>query len=134
MKAKVLPVSKVLCDLVPGPTLFSHPSPTGFYPVSTLRSPWVFACACVRACMRARVCVCVCMRVCVCVCVCVCLVMSDSLQLHGLWPTRLLCPRNFPGKKYWRGLPFPTPGDLLNSGDEPLSLVSLALAGGWILH
>ena len=26
------------------------------------------------------------------------LVASDSLQLHGLWPTRLLCPWDFPGK------------------------------------
>ena len=27
-----------------------------------------------------------------------CSVMSDSLLLHGLWPTRLLCPWAFPGK------------------------------------
>ena len=33
-----------------------------------------------------------------CVCVCVCSVMSNSLWLHGLWPTRLLCPWNSPGK------------------------------------
>ena len=49
--------------------------------------------------------------VCVCVCVCVCtlsyLVMSDSVQLHGLQPARLLCPWNFPGS----GLPFHTPGN-----------------------
>ena len=52
-------------------------------------------------------------HLCVCVCVCVCvrahtlsyIVMSDSLQLHGLQPTRLLCPWNFPGS----GLPFHTP-------------------------
>ena len=25
-------------------------------------------------------------------------VMSNSLQPHGLWPTRLLCPQDFPGK------------------------------------
>ena len=25
-------------------------------------------------------------------------VVSDSLQLHGLWPTRLLSPWDFPGK------------------------------------
>ena len=24
--------------------------------------------------------------------------MSDTLQPHGLWPTRLLCPCNSPGK------------------------------------
>ena len=36
-----------------------------------------------------------------CVCVCVCVspsVMSNSLWPHGLYPARLLCPRNFPGK------------------------------------
>ena len=31
-------------------------------------------------------------------CVLSCLVVSDSLQSHGLGPTRLLCPWNFPGK------------------------------------
>ena len=25
-------------------------------------------------------------------------IMSDSLQPHGLWPAKLLCPWNFPGK------------------------------------
>ena len=38
-------------------------------------------------------------RVCVCLCVCVShLVMSDSLWPHGLYPTRLLCPWDSPGK------------------------------------
>ena len=32
------------------------------------------------------------------VCVCACSVVSNSLQPHGLQPTRLLCPWNFPGK------------------------------------
>ena len=27
----------------------------------------------------------------------------------------------FPRQKYWSGLPFPTPGDLLNPGIEPVS-------------
>ena len=31
--------------------------------------------------------------------------------------------------EYWRGLPFPSPGDLPNPGIEPTSLVSPALAG-----
>ena len=53
---------------------------------------------------------------------------SDSLQPHGLYPTSLLCPWNC-RQEYWNGLPFPTPGDLPNSGMEPTSLVSLALAG-----
>ena len=34
----------------------------------------------------------------VCVCARVCSVVSSSLRSHGLWPTRLLCPWNFPGK------------------------------------
>ena len=32
-------------------------------------------------------------------------------------------------QKYWRGLPFPTAGDLPNPGIKPVSLMSLALAG-----
>ena len=31
------------------------------------------------------------------------LVMSDSLWTHGLWPARLLCPWNSPGKNTWMG-------------------------------
>ena len=34
-------------------------------------------------------------------------------------------------QEYWSGLPFPPPGDLLNSGMEPVSLVAPALAGGF---
>ena len=34
---------------------------------------------------------------------------------------------------YWSGLPFPTPGDIPNPGVEPMSLVSLALAGGFFI-
>ena len=33
-------------------------------------------------------------------------------------------------QEYWSGLPFPSPGDLPDPGMEPVSLVSLALAGG----
>ena len=32
-------------------------------------------------------------------------------------------------QEYWSGLPFPTPGDLLDPGIKPMSLGSLALAG-----
>ena len=45
------------------------------------------------------------------------------------WPARIFCAWNFPGKKYWSGLPFPSPGDLPNPGIKPTSLVSSALAG-----
>ena len=38
----------------------------------------------------------------------------------------------FSRQDYWSGFPFPTPGDLLNPGIKPLSLVSPALAGGFI--
>ena len=34
----------------------------------------------------------------------------------------------FPRQEYWSGLPFPSPGDLLDSGIEP---GSPALAGGF---
>ena len=37
----------------------------------------------------------------------------------------------YPKQEYWSGLPFPPPGDLLNPGIEPTSLVSPALAGGF---
>ena len=80
--------------------------------------------------IRYSVCVCVCTCThCVCVCVCTCSVMSDSLQPHGLKPTRLLCPWNFPGKKYWREFPFLSPGYLSDPGTESMFLVSPALAG-----
>ena len=58
--------------------------------------------------------------VCVCVCVCVCvlshLVMSDSLQPHGLQPARLLCPWGFSRQEYWSRLPCSPPGHLPSPG------------------
>ena len=48
-------------------------------------------------------------------------VMSDSLQPHGLQPTRLLCPWGFSRREYWNGLPLASPGDLSNPGIEPRS-------------
>ena len=49
-------------------------------------------------------------------------VLSDSLQPHGLWPTRLLlCPWGFSREEYWSGMPCPPPGDLPNPGTEPRS-------------
>ena len=56
---------------------------------------------------------------------CVCVsrsVMSNSLQLHGLQHTRLLCPWDSPGKQeYWSGLPCPPPGGIPDLGIEPMS-------------
>ena len=40
----------------------------------------------------------------------------------------------FHRQEYWGGLPFPTPGDLPNSGIEAMSLVSSALAGRFFTH
>ena len=39
----------------------------------------------------------------------------------------------FSRQEYWSGLPFPTPEDLLNSGIEPVFLVSPALGGGFFI-
>ena len=35
----------------------------------------------------------------------------------------------FSRQEYWRGVPFPPPGDLSNPGVEPASLASLTLEG-----
>ena len=42
-----------------------------------------------------------------------------GLGPHGLQPSRLLCPRDFP--ESWSGLPLPSPGDLLYPGIKPTS-------------
>ena len=46
--------------------------------------------------------------------------LSDPLWPSGLWPTRLLCPWDFPGKT--TGSFFPSPWDLPSPGIEPTSL------------
>jgi len=48
-------------------------------------------------------------------------VVPDSLRPHGLQPTKLLCPLDFPGKDTAVGLPFPSPGDLPNPRIKPRS-------------
>ena len=45
-------------------------------------------------------------------------VVPDSLLPRGLWPLSM----GFSRKKYWSGMPFPSPGDLPNPGMEPRSL------------
>ena len=57
--------------------------------------------------------------VCVCVCVCVCSVTSNSLQSHGLQPTRLLCLWNFPGKNTGVGIHFLLQGIFSTQGLNP---------------
>ena len=50
-----------------------------------------------------------------------------------LWTVACQAPLSmgFPRQEYWSGLPFPSPGDLLNPGIEPMSPESPALAGGF---
>ena len=45
--------------------------------------------------------------------------MSDSLWPHGLLPTRLLCPWNFPGKNTERGCRFLFQGIFSTQGSNP---------------
>ena len=49
------------------------------------------------------------------------------------WTVALQVPLSvgFSRQEYWCGLPFP-PGDLPDPGIEPVSLMSLALAGGFL--
>ena len=60
--------------------------------------------------------------------------MLSQVQLFvTLWIVARQAPLSmgFSRKEYWSGLLFPSPGDLLNPGIEPMSLVSPALAGGF---
>ena len=58
-------------------------------------------------------------------CVCVCArahsVVSNTLWPHGLWPSRLLCPWNFPGKNTGVGFHFLLHGVLPDPRIEPVS-------------
>ena len=51
-------------------------------------------------------------------CVYVCSVVSESLRPHGLYPTRLVCPWNFPGKNTGVGYHFLLQGILLTQGSN----------------
>ena len=67
---------------------------------------------------------------CVCVCVCVyVLTQSCPILCDPMDPCQAPLSMEFPRQVYWSGLPFPTPGDLLDPGVELVSLVSPALAG-----
>ena len=55
-----------------------------------------------------------------------CLVVSYSLQTHGLYPTRILCLRDSPGKNTGVGCHFLLQGNLPRPGMEP---TTPALAG-----
>ena len=56
-------------------------------------------------------------------CCCCCLVIKSCLTLATLWTVVCQAPRSirFFRQEYWNGLPFPSPGDLLNPGIEPAS-------------
>ena len=59
-------------------------------------------------------------------------VVSDSLQHFGLYVAcQATLTMRFFRQEYWSGLPFPTPGDLLNPGIELVYLASSALTGGF---
>ena len=65
---------------------------------------------------------------------------SLSWRPHGPWSARHLCPWGFSRQEYWSGLPFPSPGDLLNPWIEPGSptlqadsLLSEPLGKPWFL-
>ena len=52
---------------------------------------------------------------------CLISVMSDSLQPHGLQPTKRLCPWGFSRQEYQSELSCPPPGDLPDPGIKPRS-------------
>ena len=62
-------------------------------------------------------------------CVCLYLTLCDLMDCSP--PAGLLCPWGFSRQECWSGLPFLSPGDLPDSGIEPTSLISPALAGGF---
>ena len=65
-----------------------------------------------------------------------CSVLSHVQLFATPWTIALQAPLSmgFSRQEYWRGLPFPTPGDLPNPGIEPASLASPVLAGGFFNH
>ena len=73
---------------------------------------WIYAFICMNECYSVFI---------ETLCNVLCLVMSNSLQPRGLYPTRLLCPWRFSRKEYWHGLPCPSPGYLPNPESEPRS-------------
>ena len=62
--------------------------------------------------------------------VCVCSATSDSITPWNV-ACQALLSMEFSRQEYWRGLPFPTLGDLPNPGIEPASHESSALAGSF---
>ena len=79
-------------------------------------------------------------QLCVCMCVCVCAhvharsvtQLSDFLQPRAL-QSASSSARGIYQANILSGMPFPTPEDFPDPGIKPLSLVSLALAGGFFI-
>ena len=67
------------------------------------------------------------------VCVLSCSVLSDSVTSWTVARQTSLC-MGFSRQEYWRGLPFPPPGDLSDPGIESVSLVSPAFTGKFFCH
>ena len=64
------------------------------------------------------------------------LVAKSCLTLATLWTVAHQTPLSmeFSRQEYWNGLSFPSPGDLLHPGIEPVSPVSSTLAGSfWVM-
>ena len=66
------------------------------------------------------------------VCVCVCSAMSNSATPWAV-DCQALLSVGFPRQEYWNVLPFPSPGTLPDPGIEPVTFVSPALAGGFLI-
>ena len=58
---------------------------------------------------------------------------SSMSGLENPMDCRFLCPWGFSRQEYWSGLPFPSPGDLLDPGMEPASPVFPALQADSLL-
>ena len=65
-----------------------------------------------------------------------CVYVLSCVQLFAaLWAVARQAPLSmgFPRQEFWSGLPFPTPGDLLDPGIKPAFSVSLMLAGRFFI-
>ena len=67
-------------------------------------------------------------------CACVLSCFSHIQLFETAWTVVHQAPlfMGFSRQEYWIGLPFPSPEDLPNAGIEPMSLMSLELAGGFL--
>ena len=66
-----------------------------------------------------------------CACMLSCFSLSASLQPPWTVACQASLTMGFSKQEYWSRLPCPPPGDFLDSGIEPASLTSPALAGGF---